>query len=240
MSSLHSHIFWEFHSICWNILRRHDKYYFRSFLQVFFGVFLQSLKKVVKNSLPPHDCIIKCVAAAVWSFKTGPEIHGFAMNKILPFLWLEFEYFHLLILPSSTRIKIHTAKYDFGHFIKIGFFLPKNWHLSPVCEIKLTLVKSKKNLRPFDRFDRFSSSQFTFVSKFCFEWSQTGEETLSTNSENRGHKAICSICRATFHLSCCYFDIASSRPIKTTPIRSLFLSKRKIFKTNSKLILCGE
>ena len=137
--------------------------------------------------------------------------------------------------PIFNKNQNSHSKIRFWTFYQNWVFWPKNWHLSPVCEIKLTLVKSKKNLRPFDRFDRFSSSQFTFVSKFCFEWSQTGEETLSTNSENRGHKAICSICRATFHLSCCYFDIASSRPIETTPIRSLFFKQKKNIQNKFKI-----
>ena len=61
---------------------------FRSFWHCKFWVFFLILKKVVKNSLPPHDCIIKCFVAELLlcdPSKTGPEIHGFAMNKILPF-----------------------------------------------------------------------------------------------------------------------------------------------------------
>ena len=162
----------------WDILR-HDKYFnnLRSIFAIFQGIF-SILKKSSKFTTAPRlHHKMRCLGACDPS-KNEPlwfTVWQWIKNSARFLRW-EFEYFHLL----------NSFIFFFLFSMIPKNFVVGNWRKTfgwPCYTIWQILTGFPLSLP---------------CQSVGFECSQTGEETLSTNSENRGHKAT--LCVAIFKL----------------------------------------
>ena len=146
--------------------------------------------------------------------------------------------------PIFNKNQNSHSKIRFWTFYQNWFFWPKNWHLSPVCEIKLSKIEEKpSNCCCFDHLTDLTG--FPLLSlPLCQSFALNGAK-LERKRCQQIQKIVVTRPFAAFAEQHSISLVAiltlhhrdQSRLLQFVPF---FLSKRKIFKTNSKLILCGE